>query len=61
MWHVWERGKVRRVWWRNLAEGGHLEKLGVDWGDNTKMGGKQFRRARTGLIWLRKGAHGRIL
>jgi hypothetical protein len=22
---------VRRVWWRNLAEGGNLEKLGVEW------------------------------
>jgi len=30
MWRVWERGEVRRVWWRNMAEGRHLEKLGVD-------------------------------
>jgi hypothetical protein len=29
-----------RVWWGNLAEEGHLEKLSVEWEDNTKMGGK---------------------
>jgi len=30
MLNVWDRGEVRRAWWRKLAEGGHLEKLDVD-------------------------------
>jgi hypothetical protein len=38
-----------------------LGKTGCRWEDNTKVDSKEIRRARTGLIWLRKGAHGKIL
>jgi hypothetical protein len=30
MWNIWRRQTHEDIWWRNLKEIGHFEKVGVD-------------------------------
>ena len=55
---MWVRNDVYRVLWRNLRERDHFQGLGIGRIIILKW---IFRKALTGLIWLRIGTGGGLL
>jgi hypothetical protein len=50
MWHAWERGENRTVfWWESPKERENLTDRGVDWGNGIRMDFKEIGWGQCGV------------